>query len=38
MVDVTVLPVRQRISAEAAAAVLAGTDLDYSSGRRAWAC
>ena len=30
MVEVTVLPVRQQISAETAAAVLAGTDLDYS--------
>jgi conjugative relaxase-like TrwC/TraI family protein len=30
MVDVAVLPVRQRISAETAAAALAGTDLDYS--------
>ena len=30
MVDVAVLPVPQRVSAEAAAAALAGTDLDYS--------
>jgi len=30
LVDVTVLPVPQRVSAEAAAAALAGTDLDYS--------
>ena len=30
MVDVAVLPVPQRVTAEAAAAALAGTDLDYS--------
>jgi conjugative relaxase-like TrwC/TraI family protein len=30
LVDVAVLPVRQRVSPEAAAAALAGTDLDYS--------
>ena len=30
MIDVAVLPVPQRVSAEAAAAALAGTDLDYS--------
>ena len=30
MVDIAVLPVPQRVSAEAAAAALAGTDLDYS--------
>ena len=30
LVDVAVLPVPQRVSAEAAAAALAGTDLDYS--------
>ena len=30
LVDVAVLPVRQRVSAETAAAALAGTDLDYS--------
>ena len=30
LVDVAVLPVRQRVSAETAAAALEGTDLDYS--------